>query len=103
MDRLSSKEIELFWVQCWLIWNKRNCVLYGGQLKNPTSLNKRVEEFLQEFKQAQVHLTVSPMEQQSGEVWQPPPPMVYKLNFDATIFLGMEKSGIGAIIRNEKG
>ncbi|XP_050242404.1 uncharacterized protein LOC126691400 [Quercus robur] len=43
------------------------------------------------------------MEQPSGEVWQPPPPMEYKLNFDAVIFLGMEKSGIGATIRNEKG
>ncbi|XP_075659014.1 uncharacterized protein LOC142628865 [Castanea sativa] len=43
------------------------------------------------------------MEQPSGEVWQPPPPMEYKLNFDAAIFSGMEKSGIGAIIKNEKG
>ena len=68
VDQLSIEEMELFWVQCWLIWNQRNCVLYGGQLKNPTSLNKRVEEFLQEFKQAQVHLIVSPMEQPSGEV-----------------------------------
>ena len=29
--------------------------------------------------------------------------MVYKLNFDATIFSGMEKFGIGAIIQNKKG
>ena len=29
--------------------------------------------------------------------------MVYKLNFDAAIFSGMEKSSIGAIIRNKKG
>ena len=94
VDQLSTEEMELFWVQCWLIWNQRNCVPYGRQLKNPTSLNKRAEEFLQEFKQAQVHLTVSLMEQPSDEVWQPPSPMVYKLNFDAAIFLGMEKSGI---------
>ena len=48
-------------------------------------------------------LHVNPMEQPNGEVWQPPPPMEYKLNFDAVIFLGMEKFGISAIIRNEKG
>ena len=66
----------------------------GGQVKNPTSLNKKAEEFLQDFKQAQVLLTMSPMKQPSGEVWQPPPSMVYKLNFDATIFSKMEKSSI---------
>ena len=50
VDQLSIEELELFWVQCWLIWNQRNCVLYGGQLKHSTSLNKRAEEFLEEFK-----------------------------------------------------
>ena len=29
--------------------------------------------------------------------------MEYKLNFDATIFSRLEKSGIGAIIKNDKG
>ena len=50
VDQLSTEELELFWVQCWLIWNQRNCVLYRGQLKHSTSLNKRAEEFLEEFK-----------------------------------------------------
>ena len=72
-------------------------------MRNPTSLNKKVEEFLQDFKQAQVHLTVSPMKQPSGEVWQPPLSMVYKLKFDAAIFSEMEKSSIGAIIQNKRG
>ena len=62
MDWLSTEEMELFWVQSWLIWNQCNCVLYGGQLKNPSNLSKRENEFLQDFKQAQVHLTMSPME-----------------------------------------
>ena len=52
VSRLSTDKMELFWVQCWLIWNQRNCVLYGGQLKHSTSLDKRTEEFLEEFKQA---------------------------------------------------
>ncbi|KAK9987011.1 hypothetical protein SO802_031962 [Lithocarpus litseifolius] len=103
VDRLSIEEMELFWVQCWLIWNQRNCVLYGGQLKHPTNLNKRAEEFLEEFKHAQVSLDGRLREQRIDDAWQPPPPMEYKLNFDAAIFSGQEKSGIGAIIRNDKG
>ncbi|KAL0009321.1 hypothetical protein SO802_010823 [Lithocarpus litseifolius] len=83
--------------------NQRNCILYGGQLKHPTNLNKRAEEFLEEFKHSQVSLDSSPREQLIGDSWQPPPAMEYKLNFDAAIFLGLEKSGIGAIIRNDKG
>ena len=67
MSQLSTDEMELFWVQCWLIWNQRNCVLYGGQLKHPTNLTKRAEEFLEEFKQAQVSLDSSPREQTMGD------------------------------------
>ena len=36
-------------------------------------------------------------------IWQPPPESIFKLNFDATIFLVLNNSGVGAIICNEKG
>ena len=42
-------------------------------------------------------------EQTSNEVWQLPPPSVYKLNVDAAVFSRLEKTRIGAIIRNDKG
>ena len=103
VSRLSTDKMELFWVQCWLIWNQCNCVLYGAQLKHSTSLNKRTEEFLEEFKQAHVSLDSSSREQTMGDAWQLPPSMEYKLNFDASIFSRLEKLGIGAIIRNDKG
>ncbi|KAL0006060.1 hypothetical protein SO802_013621 [Lithocarpus litseifolius] len=73
------------------------------ELKHPTSLNKRAEEFLEEFKQAQVSLDSSLRERLISDVWQPPSSMEYKLNFDAAIFSRLEKSSIGAIIRNDKG
>ncbi|KAK9997130.1 hypothetical protein SO802_021816 [Lithocarpus litseifolius] len=100
VDRLSVEELELFWVQAWIIWNQRNCVVHGGILKDPKCLNKRAEEFIQEFLQAQAQLRVSRIEQISSEVWQPPPPDVYKLNFDAAVFSGLGRTGIGVIINS---
>ncbi|XP_065637841.1 uncharacterized protein LOC112004800 [Quercus suber] len=41
--------------------------------------------------------------QPTQDTWQPPPESVFKLNFDAAVFLGLNRSGYGAVIRNEKG
>ena len=46
-------------------------MVHGGKLKDLSSLNKRAEEFIDEFKQAQVHLAVSTRQQHNGDVWQP--------------------------------
>ena len=35
--------------------------------------------------------------------WQPLEGLMYKLNFDATIFIDISASGVGAIIRNASG
>ena len=75
----------------------------GGELKDPKCLNQRAEELLREFKQAQAQLTVSQTEQTRSEAWQPPPPDVYKLNFDAAVFSRLGRTRIGAIIEKDKG
>ena len=36
----------------------------------------------------------------SENYWQPPPQEVYKLNFDTVVFLDLNCSGFGKIIRN---
>ena len=70
-------------------------------MKQLTSLNKKAKEFLEEFKQAQMSLDSNPREQIIGDAWLLPPFMEYKLNFDVAISSGLEKSGIGAIIKND--
>nr|XP_023929347.1 uncharacterized protein LOC112040686 [Quercus suber] len=65
--------------------------------------NKRAEDFVLEFRQAQVQLTVARTEQNISHQWKPPPLGAYKLNFDAAVFSGLNRTGIGTIIRNEKG
>ena len=58
IDRLTKKELELFWVQAWLARNQRNCVVFGGNLMDSRTLNNRTVEYLTKYRQAQVHLTV---------------------------------------------
>ena len=41
--------------------------------------------------------------QNDGTSWQPPPQSVYKLNYDATVFMDNTSSGFGAVIRNSRG
>ena len=72
-------------------------------MKDPNSLNKRAEEYVAEFKQVRKNLSVLIRQQQSGDVWRPPSHSEYKLNFDAAIFSGLDRTGFGAIIRNDKG
>ena len=98
LDRISGEELELFLVQCWVIWNQRNAILHWGKLQDPQRLNRRAEEYLKEFREAQNLLSV----QASGGVvqsrvsWSSPLGLLYKLNFDAAVFEGISASGFGA-------
>ncbi|XP_075663123.1 uncharacterized protein LOC142632637 [Castanea sativa] len=50
-----------------------------------------------------MQLTVMQPEQNYSVIWKPPPSSVYKLNFDAAIFSDLDRTGVGAIIRDEHG
>ena len=52
------EEFELFLVQCWLIWNQRNTVVCGGKLQDPTHLNIRARDYLEEYKEAKNQLAI---------------------------------------------
>ena len=67
-------------------------------MKIPSSLNKRTEEYIEDFKRTQTQLNVQMRQQPSEDIWQPPPLEAYKLNFDAAIFLDSGRSGYVAII-----
>ncbi|KAK9984219.1 hypothetical protein SO802_033744 [Lithocarpus litseifolius] len=89
-------------MQGWLIWHQRNLVLHGGNLQEPGRLNARASSFLAEYKEARSQLAV-PVFNGLSQSWQPPEGMLYKLNFDAAVFTDITASGVGVIIRNEKG
>ena len=41
--------------------------------------------------------------QNNREAWKPPPESAFKLNFNVVVFSKVNRSGVGAIIRNYKG
>lgn len=103
LSRLSLQEMELFLVQAWLIWNQRNKLLDGGKIQDPNLLCKRAVEYLEEYRTSQENLRVDGVVHSGGDVWKPPPNSVFKLNFDAAVFVEAKRTGFGAIIRNDKG
>ena len=101
MAKLSDEELELFLVQCWLIWHHRNSLVHGGSMQHPVQLNKRATDYLKEYREAQSSLAIGSGSTDFLQNWKPPTGQLYKLNFDAAIFAN--SSGIGAVIRNDAG
>ena len=89
-------------VQAWQIWNQRNRVVYGGKFHDPGWLITRARELLEDFRNVQDQMGTDLARQQACDTWQSPPQLVFKFNFDAAIFSGLNRSEFGAIIRNEK-
>ena len=52
LEKLSTEELELFFVQAWLIWSQQNSIIHGGNLQDPSRLNKKATKFLKEFRKA---------------------------------------------------
>ena len=57
-NKLTTEELELFFVQAWLIWSQCNTIIHGGSMQDPSRLNKRAIELLEEFREARQHLAV---------------------------------------------
>ncbi|KAL4602607.1 hypothetical protein ACB092_10G065300 [Castanea dentata] len=93
MGRLIVDDMELFFVQCWVIWNQRNSVLHGSK------------NYLKEYRDALVHLSVRVINGSVQQLimWKPPSSSVYKINVDATVFSELNVSGFGVVVLIDKG
>ncbi|XP_075640306.1 uncharacterized protein LOC142612059 [Castanea sativa] len=105
MGRLIVDDMELFFVQCWVIWNQRNLVLHGGSIQDPSWLVRRAENYLKEYRDAQVHLSVWVINGSVQQLimWKPPSGSIYKINVDATVFSELNVSGFGVMVHIDKG
>ena len=85
-------------------------MVHGGKFLESGWLNKRAAELLEEFQRSQeslqadaVHGVARQVLQNDGISCQPPPQSVYKLNYDAAVFMDNTSSGFGVVIRNSRG
>ena len=77
--------------------------MHGGKFHDLGWLNNRAREFLEEFRTATNLMGLEQVRQPNRDTWQPLPPSVFKINFDAALFSALNNSRFGAVIRNEKG
>ena len=102
MHKLPEDALEFFLVQSWLLWHRRNRVVHGGFLQEPSTLNERARSILAEYKDAQSLLAI-PTPTGPSLSWLPPDGSMFKLNFDAMVFTNSSTSGVGMMIRNAGG
>ncbi|XP_075662876.1 uncharacterized protein LOC142632323 [Castanea sativa] len=75
-------------------------MIHGKQLQAPGVLNRRAEDYMEEFRSTQSCLATSSLS--LNQISWRPPLTRFKLNFYAVVFKDEEASGIGAIIRNDR-
>ena len=71
MSKLSLEELENFLVHCWLIWHRRNTLLYGGVMQHLGQLNRRATDYLREYSNAQGSLATSSVPSIIMQNWKP--------------------------------
>ena len=67
LDRLSTAELETFLVQAWFIWNQRNAIIHGRQMRDPKWLNQRAMEYLDEYRNVQAQMSLPNVATQSRQ------------------------------------
>ena len=72
--------------------------MHGGKFHDLGWLNNRARDYLEEYRDATDQMGAKPEMQKNRDTWQPPPQSVFKLNFDAALFLGLNSSGFGVVI-----
>ncbi|GFQ01423.1 putative ribonuclease h protein at1g65750 [Phtheirospermum japonicum] len=103
--KLSRAEFEYFALFCWLCWKERQRLIHGDCGSRGFKRVEGVDAFRLNF-QLMSKISAKDVVSKSlnsQTIWSPPPNVKLRLDIDACVNYGEEKSGIGSIIRNSNG
>nr|XP_027062717.1 uncharacterized protein LOC113689086 [Coffea arabica] len=99
--------MELVDVILWNLWNNRNGAIFDRPYKDPLSLVFLSIAFLDQFHEAnskdKFNTPTSLQSRLSIGHWIRPNAGFVKANFDGAVFMDDKSSGVGVIIRDDKG
>ncbi|KAL0011189.1 hypothetical protein SO802_006297 [Lithocarpus litseifolius] len=99
-----GKQPELFASITWTIWSRRNQLRTSNKPFPLSQVIPSAKHMLQEFTEVQPAAslqTSSP--QRSRPKWEPPPPLLLKINLDGVVFKETEEAGLGVVVRDSHG
>nr|XP_027118296.1 uncharacterized protein LOC113735493 [Coffea arabica] len=99
--------MELVGVILWNLWNNRNGAIFDGPYRDPLSLVSLSIAFSNQFHEAnskdKCNMPTSLQSRLSIGHWIQPNAGFFKANFDGAVFMDDKSSGVGVIIRDDKG
>lgn len=96
-----NRDPALFSMVTWALWTRQNNLRLGKPTVTLDQLLHQAKDRLREFN---LHnTTVIPPVGRPPTHWLPPEASQYKINFDGALFQTANSTGIGVIIRDERG
>lgn len=105
---LNDGDFELFAVTCWALWIDRNSMFHGKKVFDVNLRAEWISKYLYDFRRSQKKVVVPAASNllESPPVcscWSPPLPCSLKINSDAACDPRGGRTGIGVVVRDEKG
>ncbi|XP_074315009.1 uncharacterized protein LOC141651187 [Silene latifolia] len=102
MRELGEKERVLFLVTCWVLWERRNMMIFEEERWDVGTIMRRIRGIIWEMESVQDNeVSRSVVGSRLGS-WEPPGSGVSKINTDAGVVEGVGV-GLGAVSRNSAG
>ena len=103
--RLCKEDLELLGATWWITWNAKNWLLFKGEKINSNVLAAKAQAIVEAYQRVK-HVGISQAANQENKKqhqWTPPPTGSFKINMDAATNVEAKTTGLGAVIRDDKG